>query len=89
MIPIDTSEAHRAFNDKKINMWALTFIEGVHKQDFITEVQYDKLIEIAETMLPYKLLITTTPFNNNGCPVDPYFNQQYYIENYEFKSLPD
>jgi len=80
MIPIDLTEAHKAFHDKKINMWEMTFLEGVHKEDDLTEKQYDKILVIAERMLPLKLLIVKE--KTYGSVIDPYFNQRYYPDEY-------
>jgi hypothetical protein len=81
MIPIDMNEAKRAFIENKIDIWAMSFLEGVEKEEHITEKQYDKIVEIAKKMLPFKLLITTD-LNGNGCKTDIYFNQKYYPDEY-------
>jgi len=82
MIPIDLDEARRALFEKKINMWEMTLLEGVHKPDDISEKQYNILCVLAEQMLPYKLIRQSGNSANNGCPVDPYFKQQYYSDEY-------
>jgi len=79
MIPIDLSEARKAFHDKTINMWELTFLEGVHKQDKLSEKQCDKIIAIAEKMVPLRLIIPEVRYR---APIDPYFESKYYTDDY-------
>lgn len=80
MIPINLQTAHKAFHDKTINMWELTFLEGVHKQDDLTEKQYDTIIAIARKMLPLKLLVERN--KTYRAPVDSYFGESYFDGDY-------
>ena len=81
MIPIDLQAAQSAFNDKKINVWELTFLNDIHAQDYISEKQHETFELIGNKMLPYKIVDMTkvTPRHNEyQMPIDPYFNESYY-----------
>lgn len=80
MIPINLKVARNAFINKTINTWELTFLEGVHKEDSLTEKQYDKIIAIAEKILPDKLLVVKE--STYRAPVDPYYNDSYFKDQY-------
>lgn len=83
MIPIDLSEAHKAYFDQKINMWELKFLEEVHKEDFLSEKQYELICNLATRMLPHILIIKVQIDITYGSPYDPYFDQRYYPDPYD------
>ena len=80
MIPLDKEDAHRAYNEGKINLWEYTFIEQVRHQDDITQKQCDKILDIGHKMLPFKLI--KTQMKTYRAPIDPYFGERYIHDEY-------
>lgn len=78
MIPIDTNEASRAYNDKKIRLKDLLFLQQVQTQDDITQNQYQYITDLAERSLPYQIIKTQT----YRAPRDAYYQDQYYKVDY-------
>lgn len=80
MIPLNLDAAKRAMDENKIRLKDLIFLEGVSKQDSLSEKQYEYITSLALKILPHKLFVAD--IKTSRAPVDPYFNQRYHTDEY-------